>query len=162
MKNKSTRSPTNPLSSSPPTYDFSSLLDYGEMTPSLDSSSSALDSSNSLQFSSLMSSFKSPNYDVLKRRSSSSSTRPASFDRCNQCQFCQKTFSGPNRNSHLHRHLMIHTGEKPHVCPHCPHRTSRAENLRLHLKLKHPEIYLTSRGVDEHVANQLKYLGFNK
>ncbi|KAI8356651.1 hypothetical protein BD560DRAFT_406505 [Blakeslea trispora] len=51
--------------------------------------------------------------------------------RCNQCQ---KTFSRP---SSLRIHILSHTGEKPHICPHsgCGKRFSVQSNMRRHLKV---------------------------
>ena len=60
------------------------------------------------------------------------------------CNLCGKHFYGPNRKSHLTRHLVTHSGVKPHACPHCPHRTNRSENLKLHMRLKHPEMFTYS------------------
>ena len=34
--------------------------------------------------------------------------------------------------------MRIHTGEKPFVCPYCPHSSSLKENLKTHVFLKHP------------------------
>ena len=34
-----------------------------------------------------------------------------------KCEECGKVLADP---SSLYRHRKIHTGEKPHKCPHCP------------------------------------------
>lgn len=91
----------------------------------------------------------SPSYEgeqgLLTRRrafGSKSSTLHSLFDTLEDeslvCSVCGKTFSGCNRKPHLRRHMITHSGVKPHACPHCPHRTNRSENLRLHIRLKHP------------------------
>lgn len=33
----------------------------------------------------------------------------------------------------------MHTGEKPHLCPHCNYRSSRRDNLRSHVRRVHKE-----------------------
>ncbi|KAL9537473.1 hypothetical protein MBANPS3_011746 [Mucor bainieri] len=51
-----------------------------------------------------------------------------------KCNECFKTFSRP---SSLRIHILSHTGEKPHVCPHpdCGRRFSVQSNMRRHLKV---------------------------
>lgn len=89
--------------------------------------------------------------DIIKvRPGTSGGIRPAAVERYTECELCRKTFGGPNRRSHLQRHMMIHTGEKPYACPHCSHKTSRSENLRLHLRLKHPELFVNTTLLTEH------------
>ncbi|KAK7081620.1 hypothetical protein SK128_011851 [Halocaridina rubra] len=53
------------------------------------------------------------------------------------CPICCKTFCGRNRRQHLDHHLKTHTGEKPHSCPYCHHRTSRRDHLREHIRSIH-------------------------
>ena len=31
----------------------------------------------------------------------------------------------------------MHTGEKPHLCPHCSYRSARRDNLRSHVRRVH-------------------------
>lgn len=31
----------------------------------------------------------------------------------------------------------MHTGEKPHLCPHCSYRSARRDNLRSHVRRMH-------------------------
>ncbi|OBZ82278.1 Zinc finger protein C25B8.19c [Choanephora cucurbitarum] len=69
------------------------------------------------------------------RRTASDITliHPQSLNRY-RCHQCQKTFSRP---SSLRIHILSHTGEKPHVCPHlgCGKRFSVQSNMRRHLKV---------------------------
>lgn len=55
---------------------------------------------------------------------------PSAVPRQHHCQFCVKSFPSPKD---LRRHVMTHTGEKPHVCPHCPYRTALKGNLKVHV-----------------------------
>ncbi|XP_042875600.1 longitudinals lacking protein-like isoform X12 [Penaeus japonicus] len=53
------------------------------------------------------------------------------------CHVCGKVFSGKNQRQLLRRHLLIHTGEKPHACSHCPYRTNQKCNLNMHVATVH-------------------------
>ncbi|MPC10544.1 Zinc finger protein 516 [Portunus trituberculatus] len=37
----------------------------------------------------------------------------------------------------MKRHLMIHRGEKPFLCPYCPHRANQKGNLKYHILSVH-------------------------
>nr|XP_045608128.1 broad-complex core protein isoforms 1/2/3/4/5-like isoform X7 [Procambarus clarkii] len=54
------------------------------------------------------------------------------------CRFCSKPFHGRYAKYNLKRHLMIHRGEKPFVCPYCPHRANQKGNLKYHILSVHP------------------------
>ncbi|KAI8334930.1 hypothetical protein EDC96DRAFT_525134 [Choanephora cucurbitarum] len=66
-------------------------------------------------------------------RRTASDIHPQSLNRY-RCHQCQKTFSRP---SSLRIHILSHTGEKPHTCPHlgCGKRFSVQSNMRRHLKV---------------------------
>lgn len=53
------------------------------------------------------------------------------------CPTCSKAFV---LGTDLKRHLLIHTGEKPFKCPHCPHRANRKGNLLVHIMNRHGEL----------------------
>lgn len=59
------------------------------------------------------------------------------------CRFCSKTFHGRYAKYNLKRHLMIHRGEKPFVCPYCPHRANQKGNLKYHILSVHPGLPAT-------------------
>nr|KAF7387601.1 hypothetical protein H0235_018323 [Vespula pensylvanica] len=44
---------------------------------------------------------------------------------------------GADRSSELIQHRRMHTGEKPHLCPHCAYRSARRDNLRSHVRRVH-------------------------
>ncbi|KAK7072071.1 hypothetical protein SK128_021101 [Halocaridina rubra] len=56
------------------------------------------------------------------------------------CAFCNKVFAGRNQHQRLQYHTLTHTGEKPHACPHCPHRARLKFNLRKHIRALHKDL----------------------
>ncbi|XP_059184574.1 zinc finger and SCAN domain-containing protein 2-like [Centropristis striata] len=48
------------------------------------------------------------------------------------CYICGKTFS---KKCHLKRHMLIHTGQKPHSCKECGKTFARVECLRVHMRV---------------------------
>ena len=57
------------------------------------------------------------------------------------CQICGKGFFGFNRKFLLKRHMILHSGVKPYHCPHCNHKANIKQNLEVHIKRKHAELY---------------------
>lgn len=53
------------------------------------------------------------------------------------CEVCGKEFRGRNLRQRRESHLLTHTGQRPHVCPHCPHRTALRSNLIKHIRAIH-------------------------
>ncbi|KAI9287352.1 hypothetical protein BC943DRAFT_263962, partial [Umbelopsis sp. AD052] len=45
------------------------------------------------------------------------------------CSLCQRSFA---RNHDLHRHMRVHTGDKPYVCPCCSKGFARTDALKRH------------------------------
>lgn len=66
-----------------------------------------------------------------------SSTMVEPYVRRHQCPSCSKAFV---LGTDLKRHLLVHTGEKPFRCPHCPHRANRKGNMMVHVMNKHGDI----------------------
>ena len=51
-----------------------------------------------------------------------------------RCRFCGK-FS--IQKNDFRKHLRIHFGDKPFICPHCDYRTTQKGNLNLHISRRH-------------------------
>lgn len=58
-----------------------------------------------------------------------------------KCSYCDYIF---RRQSHLTRHILIHTGEKPFECKQCDERFSRSDKLKLHVQRTHVAGYAKS------------------
>ena len=52
------------------------------------------------------------------------------------CEFCHKRFPTPSK---LHRHKLVHSGEKPYICTICLKGFTQKVHLNTHRKLSHPE-----------------------
>ncbi|XP_018023138.1 protein tramtrack, beta isoform isoform X11 [Hyalella azteca] len=50
------------------------------------------------------------------------------------CPVCDRTITGKRD---FQRHYMTHTGEKPHACPFCMHRSVRKSDMLLHMSRRH-------------------------
>ncbi|KAG7167372.1 Zinc finger protein 568-like 1 [Homarus americanus] len=57
-----------------------------------------------------------------------------------QCGVCGKVFSGRSRKHNLKQHILTHTGERPHLCAHCPYRSSHRPTLRRHILTVHAHL----------------------
>lgn len=52
------------------------------------------------------------------------------------CPVCRKEFYD---KKDFRYHYMVHTGEKPNVCPFCPYRARQKSALRCHMKARHQQ-----------------------
>lgn len=62
------------------------------------------------------------------RRRPAQSLKPKDIE----CSLCKFTCRQP---SHLKRHMLMHTGEKPHRCEHCPKQFAQKTDLNRHMSL---------------------------
>ncbi|XP_068237688.1 protein tramtrack, alpha isoform-like isoform X10 [Palaemon carinicauda] len=53
------------------------------------------------------------------------------------CPVCGKSFKGDKYKFRLSRHMIIHTGERPFACSHCPYRANIRTNLTRHVAIQH-------------------------
>ncbi|KAF2368648.1 BTB/POZ domain [Trinorchestia longiramus] len=58
-----------------------------------------------------------------------------------KCLFCGKYFGSPKD---LRRHVLTHTGEKPHACPFCPYRAALKGNLKVHILGVHKRFLMSN------------------
>lgn len=68
----------------------------------------------------------------------------------------------------LIQHRRMHTGEKPHLCPFCPYRAARRDNLRSHVRRMHKRenmygdtftprpVLLAEADCQDHITHSLK------
>ncbi|KAH8555399.1 hypothetical protein BGW37DRAFT_477001 [Umbelopsis sp. PMI_123] len=68
-----------------------------------------------------------------RRKSSTVSTSSVEIVKRFPCSLCQRSFA---RNHDLHRHMRVHTGDKPYVCPCCNKGFARTDALKRHFKVE--------------------------
>lgn len=56
---------------------------------------------------------------------------------CNTCATCGKTFPSPYA---LRRHQVVHTKERPFICPHCGRDYPQGHQMILHIRKFHPNM----------------------
>lgn len=54
-----------------------------------------------------------------------------------ECRICRRSFI---RKADLERHVLTHTGDRPHTCPHCNFACNRRSNLYRHIRSAHPSL----------------------
>ena len=72
----------------------------------------------------------------------------------NECSECGKRFPSQWK---LERHLVVHTGMRPFICPYCTKSHTQADNLKIHIKKVHPDCPLPS--VEE--MREMMYNAYN-
>lgn len=68
-----------------------------------------------------------------RRKSSSVSSGSVEVVKRFPCSVCPRSFA---RNHDLHRHMRVHTGDKPYVCPCCSKGFARTDALKRHFKVE--------------------------
>lgn len=53
------------------------------------------------------------------------------------CVTCGKVITGRNRRQRMQYHLLTHSGQKNHKCPHCPYKALLKFTLDRHIKFVH-------------------------
>ena len=54
------------------------------------------------------------------------------------CPYCPRIMI---RRVEIERHILIHTGERPHKCPYCPYASNQKSALKKHIKTVHRSEY---------------------
>ena len=87
-----------------------------------------------------------------------------SYDTQNRCMVCNKKFKSPSK---LHRHLLIHTGEKPFKCDICEIGFRQDSHLREHNRNYHTDLPIepkikksTKTSVERKSRQQMQYQNY--
>ena len=60
------------------------------------------------------------------------------------CPYCNRKFKAP---SHVQRHILVHTGEKPYGCTLCDYTCQQSSHLKSHMNYKHPQYMIWNKSV---------------